>query len=128
MAENKRGLFDIFNSLSKTKQLEEGDEELYEPYMTNKIFSHHPETLFNANHMNLYNMLPIKAQLDYYLYSTSSKQRFSKWFKPPVSPDIIKDIQLQLGCSKSEAIHYLELLETLGVSDQYIIKKGGITK
>lgn len=126
--EKRRGLFDIFKSLSHSKQLVDGDVERYEPFMTNRIFSHFPDTLFHANLMNLYGSLPKEAQMDYYLTATVAKSRFAPWYKPPPSPEELNSIKLQTGCSNRESLLYLELLEQLKLKSITKINKGGITK
>jgi len=123
-----RNLFDIFLSLSKSKRLEEGDVDRYEPYMTNKIFSHTADTLFHANLMNQYYDLPKEAQMDFYLYGTPGKGRYSEWYKVPTPPEELAHIRLQTGCSNKESFIYFDLLESLQKKSLAKVRKGGTTK
>lgn len=128
MEKKKRGLFDIFASLSKTKRLEEGDVDNYEPFMTNRVFSHSVDSLFHANLMNLFGDLPKEAQMDYYLFAIPARGRYSEWFKPPSSPEELSQIRMQTGCSNKESLLYLELLEQIGKKELAHLKKGGVSE
>lgn len=123
--EKPRGLFDVLNSLSKTKDLREGDSGLYEPYMANKFFSKFPDGCFLANEMNSFPDMEKEMQMDFYLSAISPRSRFAKWFKPPASEEVISFIVKSLKVSKNEAISYLDLL-TPEERENVLPSKGGL--
>lgn len=124
--EKPRNIFDVFNSISKSKKLENGDMELYTPYLMNRIFSKHPDTLFIANELNVYTELSNEMQCDLYLYAIIPKTRFAKWFKPEPSAEELNYIQTSLEVSKKKSKEYLDLLDDLDKSSLKL-SKGGIT-
>lgn len=123
-----RNIFDVFNGLSKTKKLEPGDMDLYQPFMINKIFAKFPDCVFLANELNTLPELPNEMQKDLYLYATIPKTRFAKWFKPLPNPDELKFIQTSLEVSKTKAISYLELLNDQDKESLKLSKGGMIGK
>lgn len=123
--EKHRGLFDVLNSLSKTKELKDGDLGLYDPYMANKYFSKSLDSIFLANEMNSFPDLDKEMQIDFYLTATVPRARFAKWFKPPPSEEVISFIIKDLKVSKREALSYLDLL-TPQEKENILPSKGGL--
>ena len=109
----KKGLFDVIGDLSYQKKhlinMSEVSESEYVPYMTNKAFSFHIDSLFYANDMNIYSDLDKAIQYDYYFHSLSKKKRYSKWFKPDNEERVLK-IQQFFECNKDVAIEYMNIL------------------
>jgi len=124
--EKTRNIFDVFNSISKSKKLENGDMELYTPYLMNRICSKHPDILFISNELNVYTELSNEMQCDLYLYAIIPKTRFAKWFKPEPSAEELNYIQTSLEVSKTKAICYLELLNDQD-KNSLKLSKGGLT-
>lgn len=123
--EKPRGLFDVLNSLSKTKEMKDGDLGLYDSFMANKYFSKFPDTIFLANEMNSFPDMDKEMQMDFYLSATVPRARFAKWFKPPPSEEVISFIIKSLKVSKRESISYLELL-TPQEKENILPSKGGL--
>lgn len=77
--------FDFVKSINRGKEhLLDSNSELessYVPFLTNKAFSYFPDTIFDSNIMNFAHVLDAKLQYDYYFYSLSAGNRFSKWAK-----------------------------------------------
>lgn len=105
-----RDIFDVFKSLSQTKEIFPGDEEIYNAFLINRIFAKFPDTLFLANEMNTLSNLTIEQQMDFYKTATVSKSRFAKWFKAPPDVEQVALLMKKLQVSKSEATIYLDLL------------------
>ena len=85
-------LKDWLNSINQTKKnLIEEDPSLekeYNPYIINRIYSGHLDSVLFANEMNKYSFIDKKIQYDFYLNSLRSKKRFSPWLRK----DKIKDL------------------------------------
>ena len=73
-------LKDWLNSINQTKKnlLDEDPtlEKEYPPYIVNRCFSGHLDSIMFANEMNIHNSIPKKMQYDFYLNSLRKKKRF----------------------------------------------------
>ena len=108
-------LKDWLNSINQTKKnLIDEDPSLekeYNPYIVNRIYSGHLDSVMFANEMNRYSFLPKKIQYDFYLNSLRSKKRFSPWLRK----DKIKDldyVKRYYGYSNEKAQQSLKILTT----------------
>lgn len=108
--------FDFVNAASYGKQdlIRESDnpelaEKTYAPFLTNKAFSQHVDTVLYANEMNMRSQLDNQLAFDYYLNSIRPQKRFAKWAKRPTSDDLeaVKEYY-QYNYEKAE--HALSLL------------------
>ena len=81
----------------------------YSPYLVNKALSYFPDTVLQANQMNLASFIDIQAQYDYLFYAVRKRKRYSKWYKGHTS-DMISILRDVLGCSPKEAEVYLTML------------------
>lgn len=71
--------FDYINSINNKTDVSQTDD--YAPFMVNKLFSMHVDTILNAKLMNdIGQYLPNKMQYDYYM-STIRKGRRQWWYK-----------------------------------------------
>tara|TARA_Y100001970_G_scaffold162233_1_gene198301 strand:- start:284 stop:667 length:384 start_codon:yes stop_codon:yes gene_type:complete len=108
-------LKDWLNSINQTKKnLIDEDPSLekeYNPYIINRIYSGHLDSVMFANEMNKYSFLSKKIQYDFYLNSLRSKKRFSPWLRK----DKIKDldyVKRYYGYSNEKAQQSLKILTT----------------
>jgi len=108
-------LKDWLNSINQTKKniIDEDPslEKEYNPYIINRIYSGHLDSVMFANEMNRYSFLPKKIQYDFYLNSLRSKKRFSPWLRK----DKIKDldyVKRYYGYSNEKAQQSLKILTT----------------
>ena len=108
-------LKDWLNSINQTKKnLIDEDPSLekeYNPYIVNRIYSGHLDSVMFANEMNKYSFLSKKIQYDFYLNSLRSKKRFSPWLRK----DKIKDldyVKRYYGYSNEKAQQSLKILTT----------------
>ena len=106
-------LKDWLNSINRTKKnLIDEDPSLekeYSPYIMNRIYSGHLDSVLFANEMNRYNFLPKKSQYDFLLNTLRPKKRFSPWLRK----DEIKDLDLvkrYYGYSNEKAQQALKIL------------------
>ena len=106
-------LKDWLNSINQTKKnLTDEDPSLekdYSPYIINRIYSGHLDSIMFANEMNRYHFLPKKFQYDFLLNTLRVKKRFSPWLRK----DEIKDLELvkrYYGYSNEKAKQALRIL------------------
>jgi len=108
--------FKFIESASKTKKdlvknsdVPEETERKYVPFLTNKSFSFHADTILHANEMNMKHWLFKDAQYRYYLGALRPRDRRSKWFK--LAKDVeLDNIQMYYKCNRSVAKQYAKVL------------------
>ena len=84
-------------------------EKEYSPYIINRIYSGHLDSIMFANEMNRYHFLPKRLQYDFFLNTLRPKKRFSPWLRK----DEIKDLDLvkrYYGYSNEKAKQALRIL------------------
>jgi len=66
----------------------------YQPFIINRAFSYHPDTVMLANEMNRMNHLQKAAQNDYYHGIVRKRKRWSPWHKaaPVGDVEILKEV------------------------------------
>lgn len=109
--------FKFVESASKTKrdlvkeaEIPEEVEKKYVPFITNKAFSFHADTILHANEMNSKHWLFKDAQYRYYLGALRPRDRRSKWFK--AEKDVTLDnIQTVYQCNRTVAKQYAKILK-----------------
>jgi len=101
------------NSINQTKKnLIDEDPSLekeYSPYVINRCFSGHIDSVLFANEMNQYHFLSKKLQYDFFINSLRKKKRFSPWLRQ----DKIKDldyVKRYYGYSNEKAKQALRIL------------------
>lgn len=95
MVEEKTSPFVFTNSINNGQNIYDGEdvdvqelERVYSPYLTNRAFSYHLDTILYANEMNINHGVHGKAQYLYYLHTIKPRKRFGKWPKPEKNDDI----------------------------------------
>lgn len=97
------------NDMVKNAEVPEEIERQYVPFLTNKSFSFHADTILHANEMNMKHWLFKDAQYRYYLGALRPRDRRSAWFKP--AKDVALDnIQMYYQCNRSVAKQYAKVL------------------
>jgi hypothetical protein len=106
-------LKDWLNSINQTKKnlIDEDPllEKEYAPYIVNRCFSGHIDSIMFANEMNRYSFLSKKMQYDFFIYSLRKKKRFSPWIRQ----DKVKDldyVKRYYGYSNEKAKQSLRIL------------------
>ena len=106
-------LKDWLNSINQTKNhlIDEdpSTEKDYPPYIINRCFSGHIDTLMFANEMNKYHFLPKKLQYDFLINIVRKKKRFSPWLRKEKVTDI-ECIKQYYGYSNEKASQALKIL------------------
>ena len=98
----------------------------YNPFLTNRCFAMHMDTIMLAEQMNHYNKLSPSLQYDFYYYAVRKGKRFG--FPPKVEeiPNL-EVVMTYFGYSRQKAIEALKLLTDEDIRG--IIKsmdKGGV--
>lgn len=108
--------FKFIESASKTKrdlvkesEIPEETEKKYVPFITNKSFSFHADTILHANEMNMKHWLFKDAQYRYYLGALRPRDRRSKWFKAE-KDEVLDNIQQYYQCNRTVAKQYAKVL------------------
>ena len=97
--QSKKNLIDEDSSLEKE----------YSPYIINRIYSGHLDSVLFANEMNMNHSLPKKMQYDFFINILRVKKRFSPWLRK----DEIKDldyVKRYYGYSNEKAKQTLTIL------------------
>jgi hypothetical protein len=108
--------FEYIKSVSKTKvdliknaEIPEEAEKKYVPFLTNKSFSFHIDTIMHANEMNSKHWLFKDAQYRYYLSALRPRDRRSAWFKAS-KDETLDNIQEFYQCNRTVAKQHIKVL------------------
>jgi hypothetical protein len=76
-------VFSFINDISYNKEyiFNEAVESEYVPWIVNRAFAMHYDSLYHASLMNQYHFIDKKMQHDYYHAVLPKKKRIKKWFK-----------------------------------------------
>lgn len=109
--------FDFINSLNAEHDLsaEEGIAG-YNPWLTNKHFGMHLDTIMYANEINGCHRLDHQLQHDFYLYTVRRRKRFAKWHKSD-DKDIVSAVSQWFGINNTRAREVLRILPESDVED-----------
>jgi hypothetical protein len=102
-------------------------EKEYLPFIVNRCLSFFPDTIIQANEMNLHNDIDKKMQFDFLMGTIRKSKRFSPWLKEelPENIDIVKEY---FGYSNKKAKEALVLLKKEDIEEMKIkLSKGGIS-
>ena len=99
-------LGDFLTSINKSKRdiMEEDSlaEREYIPFLVCRTLSYFPDTVFNANEVNIRSTIDHKMHYDYLRTSIRAKSRFSRWDKL-VKNETIELIKLAYQCNTQRA-------------------------
>lgn len=120
-------LFDYVNALSSSKDgsfLADVDfEKHYVPFLVNRAFSYHADSVLAANLMNERPWLTPQLQGHFLLNTLRARRRYSAWHKHSVSDDA-KTVSEYYGCSLRHARGIVDLHS----SDQLTVMRGRLNK
>ena len=119
-------LFDYINAINSTKKplLDTEDEQVekgYVPFFVNRTLSYFPDTILQANQMNLHGAIDKKMQFDYLLHSIRPRKRYSKWLKNKKT-ESVESIKKYYNYSNKKAMEALEILseeEIKSIEERY---------
>ena len=121
------GLFDIINNISNKKGLLEYEDvsENYVPFITNRFFGQHLDTIFLANEANTkLAKVPYYQQYLFYYGAVRKRYRKGNWSRNKIKEvEAIEDIKELLGYSDKKALEVLPLI--LPVYDELKLIRGG---
>ena len=119
----KKGPFDYVKSINKKTY--ETDLSGYMPYLTNRAFAMHVDTVLLAEEMNQMHYLGTELQYDFYYYAVRKGDRFGFPQKPHEDPNLEVIIEY-FQCSKQKALEYLRVLSLNDISKIISLQnKGG---
>ena len=117
MAKKQSKLFEYINAISHTKNdafLDDIDfAKQYVPFIVNRAFSYHPDSVLTANIVNERPWLAPELQARMLLNTLRSRKRYSPWHKHTIS-DEIRVVAEYYGCS----LRHAKTLAELHTSDQ----------
>lgn len=122
--------FDFVKSINSGKDISEDAEnkELlfkgYNPFLTNKAFSYHVDTILHAFEMNKAALLSSECQYKYLLNTVRPRKRYGKWDKPEQNGDI-ELVQQVYNVNRTRAKVMLSLLSKEQLDDLRIKTTGG---
>lgn len=107
--------FDIIEDISFTKEdLMSSDREActkaYNPWLTNRHFSYHVDSLMLSNDMNVLHHLDPDMQYTVLFSEIRSKKRFSKWHKPS-DVEVVSALSYWYGINNTRARELLRVLK-----------------
>tara|TARA_R110000824_G_scaffold13362_1_gene58237 strand:- start:906 stop:1289 length:384 start_codon:yes stop_codon:yes gene_type:complete len=103
------------------------NEKEYLPFIVNRCLSFFPDTIIQANEMNLHNDIDKKMQFDFLMGTIRKSKRFSPWLKEelPENLDIVKEY---FGYNNKKAKEALGILKKEDIEKMKIkLSKGGIS-
>lgn len=109
---------DVIASInSKSENVFETNEEeankTYAPFVVNKSFSFHLDSILYANEMNKYHQLPKRMQYEFYFNGIDKAKRYGKWTKNNIGKEFYENVEIvaeYYGCSTNKAKQYLNIL------------------
>lgn len=105
-------VFEYVNALSFTKNrdiVNDPDfEKDYVPFIINRAFSYHEDSILAANCMNERPFLDKRLQAAFLLNTLRSRKRFAKWLKNECDEDVAQ-VAEYYGCSYRHAKSLLSL-------------------
>lgn len=124
-------LFDYINAINKQNDLvnkSDNPEDTireYNPFITNKSFSFHQDSILAANAMNMNAHIDKKLQYDFFINILRPRKRYSKWFKRE-SNDALEVIVESYKCNYERAKELLNILSDENIKHlKQKLEKGG---
>lgn len=124
-------LFDYINAINKQDDLvnkSDNPEDTireYNPFITNKSFSFHQDSILAANAMNMNAHIDKKLQYDFFINILRPRKRYSKWFKRE-SNDALEVIVESYKCNYERAKELLNILSDENIKHlKQKLEKGG---
>ena len=104
---SKKSPFDYVKSINQKSF--ETDLSGYVPFLTNRAFSMHMDTIMLAEQMNQYHQLSPQLQYDFYYYAVRKGKRFG-FPKKVEDPPNLELVQTYYQYSREKALQALEIL------------------
>ena len=104
---SKKSPFDYVKSINQKSV--ESDLSGYVPFLTNRAFAMHLDTVILAEQMNQYHLLSPRLQYDFYYNAVRKGRRFG-FPKKPEDPTNLELVQTYYQYSREKALQALEIL------------------
>jgi len=109
----KKSPFDYVKGINN--KYYDDDLSAYNPFLTNRAFAYHMDTILLAEEMNQHHELSPTLQYDFYYYSVRQKNRFG--FPSKHERDHNLDVVMKyFECSEQKAMEYLQVLTLNDIS------------
>ena len=91
--------------------------------MVNRCLSYFPDTILQANEMNLLPNADKKMQFDYLRHSVRKRKRFSKWLKNEIDPRL-DSVKLYYNLGTKKALEAMSVMSDDQIDEihQHIVK------
>jgi hypothetical protein len=121
-------LSEVLNSINYNKEdifqdLPNVTDKEYVPFVVNKCLSYFPDTILQANNMNMHHGIDPRMQYHYLQNSIRKRKRFSKWNKAR-TPESLELIKRHYGYSNQKAEDALRILSDNQLEEIKNLHKG----
>lgn len=106
--------FDYVKAINEKRNID--NPSLYTPFLSNRAFSYHLDTILIANEMNKYPDLPSEVQFAFMNEAVRKGRRFSKWYKEDDPPNL-ELVMNYFGYNKQKALAALQVLTQENLRD-----------
>ncbi len=121
-------LSEVLNSINYNKEdifqdLPNVTDKEYVPFVVNKCLSYFPDTILQANNMNMHHGIDPRMQYHYLQNSIRKRKRFSKWNKAR-TPEKLELIKRHYSYSNQKAEDALRILSDNQLEEIKNLHKG----
>ena len=122
-------LGDYLNAINYSKDDLFADEEAakgYVPFIVNRSLSYFPDTILQANDMNIHADLGKREQFDYLRHSIRKRRRFSKWLRK-TEDKRIESVKIYYNLCTKKALESMRVLSDRQIDEihDYVLKMQG---
>ena len=122
-------LGDYLNAINYSKDDLFADEEAakgYVPFIINRSLSYFPDTILQANDMNIHADLGKREQFDYLRHSIRKRRRFSKWLRK-TEDKRIESVKIYYNLGTKKALESMRVLSDRQIDEihDYVLKMQG---
>jgi hypothetical protein len=122
-------LGDYLNAINYSKDDLFADEEAakgYVPFIVNRSLSYFPDTILQANDMNIHADLGKREQFDYLRHSIRKRRRFSRWLKK-TEDKRIESVKIYYNLGTKKALESMRVLSDRQIDEihDYVLKMQG---
>jgi hypothetical protein len=122
-------LGDYLNAINYSKDDLFADEEAakgYVPFIVNRSLSYFPDTILQANDMNIHADLGKREQFDYLRHSIRKRRRFSRWLKK-TEDKRIESVKIYYNLGTKKALESMRVLSDRQIDEihEYVLKMQG---
>ena len=121
--------YDFVNAINYSKRdimQDDIDERDYSSFVTNRALSYFPDTILQANAMNIHADLGKREQFDYLRHSIRKRRRFSRWLKK-TEDKRIESVKIYYNLGTKKALESMRVLSDRQIDEihDYVLKMQG---